>query len=614
MNYEKIANEIKNKVGGEENIKAVTHCATRLRINVKDSEKVDFDSIKKISGVVDAVYSNGQVQVVIGTDVPKVYDAFMEIYDVSNSNQSTDEEVTKNKQSAFSKLIDFIASSFTPILPAIIGGGLLKGIIAIFVAFNVLSIKSIDYQVLSFIADASFQFLPVLLAYTSAKKLKANPYIAVTLAGVLMSSSFGMLINQHAKIVLFGLPIRPVNYASSVIPILLIVYVQSKIEKYLNKVFPATVGMFLTPTISIFVNAILGLVILGPLGSYIGDYLGMAIGYLNQNIPWLAPTILGAFSPLIVMMGMHYSLFPIALQSISRFGYDSFFTPAGLVSNIAQAGAGFAVAVKTKDKKMKSTAFSTSITALLGVTEPVLYGVNLKLKKPLYAAIVGGAIGGLYAGITFVTSTAMASPGILALALFAKTIKNLINAIIAMLIAFLVSFLLGLLLLKDDDKSKKHVQDEKNELSVSSVTDGQIVYLSRVNDKAFSSEQMGKGIAFISKKGDVYAPTSGEISLVFPTKHAYGIKTPENIELLIHLGINTVELKGKYFESFVTQGQTVKQGQKIAHFNLDKISQAGYDPTIMLIVTEPQGLVPQICVADNQEVTKSDKVINLIQG
>ena len=204
MNYEKIANEIKNKVGGEENIQAVTHCSTRLRINVKDSEKVDFDSIKKISGVVDAVYSNGQVQVVIGTDVPKVYDAFMEIYDSSNSNQSTDQEVTKNKQSAFSKLIDFIASSFTPILPAIIGGGLLKGIIAIFVAFNVLSVKSIDYQVLSFIADASFQFLPVLLAYTSAKKLKANPYIAVTLAGVLMSYSFGMLINQHAKIVLFG--------------------------------------------------------------------------------------------------------------------------------------------------------------------------------------------------------------------------------------------------------------------------------------------------------------------------------------------------------------------------------------------------------------------------
>lgn len=603
----KMANQIKALIGGESNIQAITHCSTRLRINVKDTKLVKLAEIKKIEGVVDALFSNGQLQIIIGTEVPRVYDAFMSGLSEKTSPQK--DEHTKNKEGIFSSIIDFISSSFTPILPAIIGGGLLKGIVAIFVAFNWLSEKSIDYQVLALIADASFQFLPVLLAYTSAKKLKANPYISVTLAGVLLSPTFLGMVNNQTKIVLFGLPIRSVNYASSVIPILLIVYVQSKIEKFLNQKLPSTIGMFLTPTISIFINAVLGLIILGPIGAYIGDYLGMAIGFMNSHVPWLAPTILGAFSPLFVMLGVHYSLFPIALQSISRFGYDSFLTPSGLVANMAQAGAGFGVAIRTKNQKLKSTAYSTSVTALLGITEPLLYSVNLKLKKPLYAAIIGGAVGGLYAGITFVTATAMASPGILALALFAKTLRNLLNAVIAMVISFTVSFVLSLVLARSDGQKKK-VKNDKSETLVSA-TDGKIVPLADVNDPLFSTEKMGKGVAINSVSGDIYAPIAGTITAVFPTKHAYGIKTADNLEVLIHLGIDTVELKGKYFTSFVKQGQEVGQGQKIAHFEHNSVKKAGYDPTVIIVVTNDRGQIPQICVSANQEVTKETPVINL---
>lgn len=602
-----MANQIKALIGGESNIQAITHCSTRLRINVKDTKLVKLAEIKKIEGVVDALFSNGQLQIIIGTEVPRVYDAFMSGLSEKTSPQK--DEHTKNKEGIFSSIIDFISSSFTPILPAIIGGGLLKGIVAIFVAFNWLSEKSIDYQVLALIADASFQFLPVLLAYTSAKKLKANPYISVTLAGVLLSPTFLGMVNNQTKIVLFGLPIRSVNYASSVIPILLIVYVQSKIEKFLNQKLPSTIGMFLTPTISIFINAVLGLIILGPIGAYIGDYLGMAIGFMNSHVPWLAPTILGAFSPLFVMLGVHYSLFPIALQSISRFGYDSFLTPSGLVANMAQAGAGFGVAIRTKNQKLKSTAYSTSVTALLGITEPLLYSVNLKLKKPLYAAIIGGAVGGLYAGITFVTATAMASPGILALALFAKTLRNLLNAVIAMVISFTVSFVLSLVLARSDGQKKK-VKNDKSETLVSA-TDGKIVPLADVNDPLFSTEKMGKGVAINSVSGDIYAPIAGTITAVFPTKHAYGIKTADNLEVLIHLGIDTVELKGKYFTSFVKQGQEVGQGQKIAHFEHNSVKKAGYDPTVIIVVTNDRGQIPQICVSANQEVTKETPVINL---
>lgn len=603
----KMASQIKTLIGGESNIQTITHCSTRLRINVKDTKLVKLAEIKKIEGVVDALFSNGQLQIIIGTEVPRVYDAFMS--GLSEKTNRHEDEHTKSKEGIFSSIIDFISSSFTPILPAIIGGGLLKGIIAIFVAFNWLSEKSIDYQVLALIADASFQFLPVLLAYTSAKKLKANPYISVTLAGVLLSPAFLGMVNNQTKIVLLGLPIRSVNYTSSVIPILLIVYVQSKIEKFLNQKLPSTIGMFLTPTISIFINAVLGLIILGPIGAYIGDYLGMAIGFMNSHVPWLAPTILGAFSPLFVMLGVHYSLFPIALQSISRFGYDSFLTPSGLVANMAQAGAGFGVAIRTKNQKLKSTAYSTSVTALLGITEPLLYSVNLKLKKPLYAAIIGGAVGGLYAGITFVTATAMASPGILALALFAKTLRNLLNAVIAMVISFTVSFVLSLVLARSDGQKKK-AKNDKSETLVSA-TDGKIVPLADVNDPLFSTEKMGKGVAINSVSGDIYAPIAGTITAVFPTKHAYGIKTADNLEVLIHLGIDTVELKGKYFTSFVKQGQEVGQGQKIAHFEHNSVKKAGYDPTVIIVVTNDQGQIPQICVSANQEVTKETPVINL---
>ncbi|WEV44009.1 beta-glucoside-specific PTS transporter subunit IIABC [Lactobacillus sp. ESL0684] len=583
MNYQKVAQEILHFLGNETNIDQVTHCSTRLRINVIDFNKVSLPDIKKIAGVVDAVYQAGQVQVVIGPNVAKVYEAFVEL--LPKVNQTNLSSQPREKKGIFSRLIEFISGSFTPILPVIIGGGLLKGFIAIFVALNLLTTTSQNYKILSLIADASFQFLPVLLAYTAAKKLKANPFIAVTLAGVLLHPTFAAMVNSGHQIALFGLPIKAVNYGSSVIPILLIVYVQSKIEKWLNSIFNDTVAMFATPTISITVNAILGLVVLGPLGGYVGDLLGMAIAFLNSTVPWLAPTILGAFSPLLVMMGMHYSMFPIALQSIAKFGYDSFFTPAGLCANMAQAGAGFAVAVRNKQSKLRSTAVSTSITALLGITEPVLYGVNLKLKKPLYAAIIGGAAGGLYAGLTFVTSTAMASPGILALALFAKTPQNLLNAIIAMIISLVVSFVAGLLIIKADASTGTAVVTNEQTATLTAITAGQVVDLAKVNDETFASGALGTGLAFNSKTGDIFAPVAGKLTLVFPTKHALGITTADGLEILIHLGINTVELNGKYFTNYVEKDSQVFQGQKLAHYDVNAIKQAGYDPIAMMIIT-----------------------------
>ncbi|KRK83175.1 PTS family porter [Companilactobacillus bobalius DSM 19674] len=541
-------------------------------------KKVDIDKLKAIDGVIDVIYQNNQLQVIIGPDVAEVYKYFNSTDNNPSGSNTKLESTSKKKSNIWSRLIDFISGAFTPILPAIIGAGLLKGFIAIFNVIGILPTRSIEYILLSMIADACFYFLPILLAFSAAKKLDTNPYISAVLAGVLVHPTLIKLVTKGTALSFAGIPIKDVNYSSSVVPILLIVWFQSYIEKYLNKHLPKTIGLFVTPVVSIFVSSLIGLIVLGPIGSYVGIYLGMFISFLNNTAPWLAPTIMGAFSPLIVMMGMHYSLFPIAIQSISSFGYDSFFTPSGLVSNLAQSGAAFAVAVKSKEKVLRGTAISTGATAALGITEPVLYGVNLKLKKPLYGAVLGGAIGGLYIGLTRVTSTAIASPGILALALFAKTPTNLLNAIIGMIISFAISFGITMVIWKPKAVKQK-------DMRISSVTDGLVKNLKDVDDVTFSSGAMGKGMAFESKTGEVYSPVDGEIVMVFPTKHAYGIRSNSGIELLIHIGIDTVQLNGKYFKTNVNKGTKVHRGDKLGSFDIKEVQKAGYDTTIMLIIT-----------------------------
>ncbi|WP_125571203.1 beta-glucoside-specific PTS transporter subunit IIABC [Lacticaseibacillus songhuajiangensis] len=574
MDYEAIATAVKRGIGGTENIQTMTHCSTRLRITVVDKQKVDFDALRKIEGVIEVVDKGGQIQVVIGPAVGEVYAYFQDGAQTAATATAAPSQPQKN---VWSRILDFIAGSFTPILPAIIGAGLLKGFMAIFVALHWLPQTGQTYELLSAIADACFYFLPVLLGFSAAKKLRANPYIAVVIAGVLLHPTFTAMVTKGNAISLLGLPVKPVSYASSVIPILLIVCVQSYLEHFLKKHLPQIVAMFVVPTVSIIVMSVLALTILGPLGAYIGVYLGDVIRFLNETVPWLAPTLMGAFSPLIVMLGMHYSLFPIALQSIATFGYDSFFTPSGLVANLAQAGAGLAVSFRARNQKMKATALSTGVTAVLGITEPVLYGVNLKLKKPLYAAMVGGAVGGLYFGLTHVVATALASPGVLALALFARTGTNLLNAVIGMVIAFAIAFVMTLIIWKPEQEDNQNV--------IGAAVEGIVMALSEVNDAGFSSGAMGPGVAIKPQNKQVLAPADGEVVMVFGTKHAYGLRTTAGAEILIHIGIDTVDMNGQGFTTQVQQGDHVKRGQLLGTFDRQAIADAGHDDTVMEIIT-----------------------------
>lgn len=595
MSYEVLAKEIIEKVGGASNVSAVAHCMTRLRFNLKDDSKVNLETVKAIDGVVGAVNKGGQFQVIIGTHVSKVFDV---IQAVGNFDQSSSDE-PEEKKSVASQILDAIAGTFSPIIPAIAGSGMIKALLALLTTFNWLSTDSQTYYILNFVSDATFYFLPFLLAFSASKKFKCSPYVAAALAGILLHPNLGALAELGNPVQYFGLPVTLATYSSSVIPIILIVWVQSYVEKYAKKYSPNSVEIFLAPMITMLVMSILALVVLGPIGAIAGDYLAQGFTFLDEKASWLVPTIIGALCPLLVMTGMHYSLVPICLAQLATLGYDSFLSPGMMVSNIAQGVAAAVVAFKAKDQNMKSIAASSAITGVMGITEPALYGVNLPLKTPLYSAMIGGGCAGLYAGITGIRAFASSNPGLAALPVFigGEGMSNFINAIISVAIAIVVTAVAALVLVKIEipeskeneikEAKKDNIQLNKKVIIQSPMT-GTVLPLSQVSDEAFASEAMGKGIAIIPEEGKVFSPVDGTIAMVFGTKHAIGLVSKTGVEVLIHVGIDTVKLNGQHFNAYVESGQVVKKGDLLLEFDMDAIKEAGFSLETPVIITNTQ--------------------------
>lgn len=595
MSYEVLAKEIIEKVGGASNISAVAHCMTRLRFNLKDDSKVNLETVKAIDGVVGAVNKGGQFQVIIGTHVSKVFDA---IQAVGNFDQSSSDD-PEEKKSVASQILDAIAGTFSPIIPAIAGSGMIKALLAVLTTFNWLSTDSQTYYILNFVSDATFYFLPFLLAFSASKKFKCSPYVAAALAGILLHPNLGALAELGNPVQYFGLPVTLATYSSSVIPIILIVWVQSYVEKYAKKYSPNSVEIFLAPMITMLVMSILALVVLGPIGAIAGDYLAQGFTFLDEKASWLVPTIIGALCPLLVMTGMHYSLVPICLAQLATLGYDSFLSPGMMVSNIAQGVAAAVVAFKAKDQNMKSIAASSAITGVMGITEPALYGVNLPLKTPLYSAMIGGGCAGLYAGITGIRAFASSSPGLAALPVFigGEGMSNFINAIISVAIAIVVTAVAALVLVKIEvpESKENEIKEAKKDniqlnkkVIIQSPMIGTVLPLSQVSDEAFASEAMGKGIAIIPEEGKVFSPVDGTIAMVFGTKHAIGLVSESGVEVLIHVGIDTVKLNGQHFNAYVESGQVVKKGDLLLEFDMDAIKEAGFSLETPVIITNTQ--------------------------
>ena len=449
INYEELGGIILPYIGGKENIHKLTHCATRLRFELQNRDIVDVDSIKAIDGVIDVVEGGGQFQIIIGTNVQTVYKSLNRILASSDNAVNTSSSEKPAKKSLLERFMNTISTIFTPMIPAITGAGMIKAILAILVLTKAIDTNGHTYYILNMISDAAFYFLPMLLAYGAALKFECNPILSITLAGVLLHPSWIALVNGNEAASLFAIKLTLVDYSGSVLPIIITVWIQSFIEKYADKYSPEMIKFFTKPLITILLTGILALLFIGPLGSKLNDMVASIANVLNAKVSWLIPLLMGALQPVMLLTGTAWSLTPIATMQIAKNGYEQVNGPGMLASNIAQGGATLAVALKVKDKELKQLAASTGFTALLGITEPSLFGVTVKLKTPLIAAMIGGGVGGIYAGLSGLVRYAFVSPGLTALPVFiGENPMNIVHAIITCIISFAVSFVVSFFITK----------------------------------------------------------------------------------------------------------------------------------------------------------------------
>lgn len=624
MNYKELAKTILGLVGGEENITSLTHCATRLRFNLKDEKKADTAKLKSTKGVMGAVSSGGQYQVIIGSDVANVYKEIIEITSLDNSSSDNSK---KDDRKTLAKVIDTVSGIFTPILPAITAAGMMKAVLSLLIAFNLISKESQSYQIINFMADSAFYFLPILLASSAAKKFKCNPYLAMMIGGILLHPNFVSMVNAAKEtgeaIKIFGLPITAASYSSSVLPIILAVWFMSYIEPIADKVSPKAIKFFSKPLITALITGIVTLVVIGPLGYIISDKIGLGIKTLESYASWLVPTILGALTPLLIMTGTHYGLIPIGINNRMTMGYDTVIYPGMLASNVAQGGAALAVAVKSKDTEIKQLASSAGITAVCGITEPALYGINLRFRSALYSSMIGGAVGGLFLGIFRVCNYSGGSPGFLTLPSYigGDTMTNFVFAVIGAVISVAAAFVACLILYKDpvDENEEVKVAEKVentitngNMITVKAPLTGEAVALKNVNDPVFADEIMGKGIAIIPTEGKVVSPVNGTIEMLFDTKHAVALRDENGVEMLIHIGLDTVKLGGKHFNAHVKQGDKVTVGTLLVDFDMEKIKEEGYDCITPVVITNGAEF-GEILAIDDKAVTKGEELIKVIK-
>ena len=596
MNHTALAKDILELVGGEKNVQSVVHCMTRLRFTLSDNSKADRTKLENLSGVMGTNISGGQFQIIIGNDVPKVYQAITQ-----NSNLSTDTNKTsesKEKKNPIAAVFEVIAGVFTPIIPAIAGAGMIKGFLALFVTLGWLTPESQTYAILNIVGDGAFYFLPILLAVSAARKFNTNPFIAASVGAAILHPNLATLFASGEKIEFIGIPVTVVaTYSSTVIPILLAIWAASYVEKWIDRITHQSLKLIVVPTLTLLIIVPFTLIAVGPLGTVIGDYLSIGVNFLFSNAAIVSSILLGATFSLIIMTGMHYALSPIIINGLAQNGFD-YMIPAMFVANMGQAGAALAVSLRTKNTKFKSLAFTTGITALMGITEPAMYGVNMKLKRPFVAAMIGGAAGGFYNGLTgvkaFVITGNAGLPGVPVL-IGPTFVHALIGLVIAFAAAIVAGYFLGFKDVEAENKAAapeqpagnvtSPVQPGVNAEQLLSPLQGEVRSLNTVSDATFSQEIMGKGIAIFPTQGEVVSPVNGTITTIFKTKHAIGITSDNGAEILIHVGLDTVRLDGQHFTAHMNEGDIVKPGDKIVSFDTEAIQAAGYDLITPIIVT-----------------------------
>ncbi len=648
--YESLAKDIVRNVGGKENVISLTHCITRLRFKLKDESKANDDVLKNMNGVVTVMKSGGQYQVVIGNHVPEVYADVMPLLGLEEG-ESNQEEKGKS-QNIFNKAIDIISGIFQPILGIMAACGMVKGFNALFVALNLYSDTCGGYLVLNAIGDGLFNFMPIFLGYTAAKKFNMKPMLGLVIGAIMcyptiqnsaLSASgealytlfSGTMFESQVYTTFFGIPMIAMDYTGTVVPVIFVAYFASKCEKFFQKIVPDLVKFFFVPMLTLLVSIPIGLLIIGPLATFGSTLIAESVMAVRNFSPLLAGGIVGMFWQVLVIFGLHWGFIPVYINNIMTNGYDNVMMPF-FACTFATSAVVLGILIKTKNRHLKEMALPNFISGIFGVTEPAIYGILLPLKKPFIISCIAGGIGGAFYGACNFRKFMVGGMGIFELPAMIEPdggMGNLIVALTGIAITMVIAFVATLILYKDEEKPQAEavtgdgnfqISSEKEEavqgsdqslfsqMEIGSPIQGKVLKLEVIKDDAFASGVLGKGAAILPEEGKVYAPADGVVSTLFPTLHALGIQTDEGVEILIHIGLDTVQLDGEGFEAFVKQGEHVQKGQLLVAFDKAFIEEKGYCMETPVIVTNSDDYLDVVEIG-KEEVSPGDGLLKVLK-
>lgn len=625
MDYKLVAEKILERVGGKNNVEELVHCMTRLRFTLKDESIVDDDLVKKTKGVMGIMKKSGQYQIIIGNEVAAVY---KEICNLGNFKKDSNNKnmKPKQKQNIFSGVLDIISGIMSPVIPALIGAAMIKVLLTVLPMIGILDSSGQTYQLLSVVGDGAFYFMPVLIAMSAARKFDANQYYAASIALILLHPNFTSMldgINGTGETLKFFnfIPVTYAYYGYSVIPIIMSVAVLPYIEKFVDKITPTITKNFLKPMLVMLIIGPIVMVVIGPLGSIFGNILTDIVYFIHDKLGFIAVALVAAIFPFIVMTGMHHAFTPIKLGVLAGTGFEGFICIAEFCSNMAQGAAALAVSVKSKNKDVKQSAGSSAFSALVaGITEPALYGTTLRFKKPMIGACIGAGLGGLVGGLFQMKCYGVATPALVTIPQYIEQgnpksiIYILITAGVTIVGSFIASYIIGFedpVEEEDENEEVSNVKPLNTGIKILSPLAGEMVELSQVNDATFASGVMGKGTAIIPTSGKIIAPFDGVIDAFFDTGHAIGLKSNEGVEMLIHVGIDTVNLGGKYFNPKKVQGDKVKAGDVILEFDISGIISEGYEVVTPVIITNSDSYM-DVIVEDKSVVNEKECIMTLV--
>lgn len=608
MNYQDTARQIIDRIGGKENVLSLFHCITRLRFLLKDNDKADRAALEALDGVMGVNISGDQFQLIIGNDVDPLCNALLaQLPTLDNAARPT------KRRNPVSMILEGLSSIFSPIIPAIAGAGILKGLLALMVAMKWADTSNQTYQILLAVSDGVFYFLPFALAFSAAKKFGANPYVAVALTATLFHPAVQTLFKAGGPVNFIGLPVPTVNYASTVIPILLAVWLLSHVERLVDRFMPGPLKTMFVPLLCLLIVTPITLIAIGPVGIYAGNALSGGIIWMVENMGIVAGVVVGGTLSLIIITGMHYVIVPIMINNISTMGFD----PIKIlfyIANLGQAGAAFGVFLRARDKKLKSLALTTSFSAAMGITEPAMYGVNIRYKRPFAAALIGGACGGAFAMAMGVKTYAFALSGLPGIpGLVGPTfLWALVSIAISFVGAAIITVIIGF-----EEAAQPVVAGvspmplAQSEEKLFAPVSGELKALNTLSDPVFADEIFGKGLAIYPTTGELRSPINGKVESVFETHHALALQSDTGAEILIHIGIDTVKLGGKHFTSHIEAGQFIEVGDLLVTFDLAALQAEGIDPSVILVVTNSERYGDISPVKAKGDVASRDEFLTL---